>query len=282
MLVIDNNSKDDTFNVCDKFLPVSKFKFKYIFEPKQGLSNARNRGIKESSGDILIFTDDDVSVTDCWLSEYDSIYINMSPDCVFGKIIPDWNGRKPEWLDKSLEVVFGFLDYGDKCFVVENYNYEFFGANFSIRRDILLEIGGFDPKLGRTSDKLFIGEETLVFRWLMNNKKNIIYTPKSVVYHYIEEKSKTKEYLKKRHLDIASSIVSMSDHGKPRKFLGMPYFILRELIVFYCKFLPRFAYYYIVSEKTKLFSLQLKKIRNNTMILIYIQRLFKKDIKIDI
>jgi glycosyltransferase involved in cell wall biosynthesis len=67
LLVVDNNSKDDTRVVVDGFTRASGVNCRYIFEKEQGLSHARNRGIREAKGEIIAFTDDDVLLDRHWL-----------------------------------------------------------------------------------------------------------------------------------------------------------------------------------------------------------------------
>src|SRR5215472_12967431 len=67
VLVVDNNSTDETRDVVHAFCERNADRFRYIFEPKQGLSHARNAGIANSYGEVLAFTDDDVTVSPAWL-----------------------------------------------------------------------------------------------------------------------------------------------------------------------------------------------------------------------
>src|SRR5580658_11381821 len=67
ILVIDNNSRDKTREVVEEFVHRYPDRFRYVFEPKQGKSNALNTGIREARGEILAFTDDDVTVEAGWL-----------------------------------------------------------------------------------------------------------------------------------------------------------------------------------------------------------------------
>src|SRR3989344_835324 len=67
IIVIDNNSSDNTKGIVFNFIKKSKFKIRYIFEPELGLSKARNRGIKEAKGNIVAFIDDDILLANNWL-----------------------------------------------------------------------------------------------------------------------------------------------------------------------------------------------------------------------
>jgi glucosyl-dolichyl phosphate glucuronosyltransferase len=71
VIVVDNNSSDQTRQVIEDFCGWHLGRFRYVFEPKQGLSHARNAGIQEAQGNILAFTDDDVTVQPNWLQKPD-------------------------------------------------------------------------------------------------------------------------------------------------------------------------------------------------------------------
>ena len=49
ILVVDNNSNDQTRAVVEDLCRQYPGRFRYVFEPKQGLSNARNAGIRDSN-----------------------------------------------------------------------------------------------------------------------------------------------------------------------------------------------------------------------------------------
>src|SRR5260370_19639456 len=67
VLVIGNNCTDDTAEVVGSFRPQFGDRLRYIEEPKQGLSHARNRALAESRFEMIAFLDDDVDVDPNWL-----------------------------------------------------------------------------------------------------------------------------------------------------------------------------------------------------------------------
>src|SRR5208337_117373 len=86
ILVIDNNSSDNTFEVAGEFRSTSRVPVRYVKEEKQGLSHARNRGVVESKGKYVAFTDDD-AITDCeWVNALYEAFQKYGCDCVGGKI----------------------------------------------------------------------------------------------------------------------------------------------------------------------------------------------------
>src|SRR5690242_5540205 len=97
VLIVDNNCTDGTAEVVGSFresLPI-----RLIAEGRQGLAHARNRAAAEFRGDVLLFTDDDVRVGTSWLTAYqDAIRSFPDADYFGGRILPDWQGRKPRWI----------------------------------------------------------------------------------------------------------------------------------------------------------------------------------------
>src|SRR5574344_433968 len=71
IVLVNNNSTDETPLECSRFQTAfPQVNFRYFIETSQGLSYARNRGIEESMGDILVYVDDDALVNREYLSAY--------------------------------------------------------------------------------------------------------------------------------------------------------------------------------------------------------------------
>ena len=68
LLVVDNNSKDQTREVVEGF--AGRLPLRYLFEPRQGKTCALNLALKEAKGDLLLFTDDDVRLDPGWLASF--------------------------------------------------------------------------------------------------------------------------------------------------------------------------------------------------------------------
>jgi glycosyltransferase involved in cell wall biosynthesis len=278
VIVVDNNSVDRTADVCREFAQVARMAFRRVVELSQGLSFARNRGLREARGVAVAFTDDDTIVDSAWLSTYVQEFKDDTTDCVFGRIVPEWNGRRPEWLSNSLIGLYGHLDYGPSRLIVADMDHEFFGANFCVRRRALTDLGGFDVRLGRTKDELFIGEETRVYRELVRQGKRIVYNPAIHVRHVIQEHMKEKAYLLRYFRDTAESLVYAAQPSR-RKVFGIPYFRLREFATFYGLAVPRFLNLAVRRDAPGLFALRLHLLRFNRMLLLYTRALVRGDVK---
>jgi len=162
VLVVDNNSIDDTSGVCSRF--DDRLPLRYVFEAEQGLSNARNRAIAECAGKLLVFTDDDVIVDKDWLVEYEKGMTGF-PDAAFfgGRVLPLWEMSRPGWLrDEKMPLLSGLLvnyDIGTESRWYSESDPGPFGASFAITRELFEKISGFRPDLGVKGDVPGRGEE---------------------------------------------------------------------------------------------------------------------------
>lgn len=166
IIVIDNNGTDGTASVVAS--AVSKLPVRCIIESRQGLSHARNRGIAEATGDLLVFIDDDVRPDRRWLHGYRRAAADFADAGFFGgRIRPYWPQGRPTWVhDENLDLlagVFGNFDLGDATRAWQHGEPGPFGANFAVRRELFKALGCFNPQFGRAGADLGRGEESEFF-----------------------------------------------------------------------------------------------------------------------
>lgn len=185
IVVVDNNSTDNTRDVVRGLIGTSRIPIRYVFEGSQGLSHARNSGIRESHGEILAFIDDDAVAEKQWLSRLMSGYDNEKVGCVGGKIELIWPFEKPDWVTPPMEMPLGKLDYGDS---VRELKFPLvpFGGNISIRKTVFDALGSFSTKLGRDLKTLLSNEELELCSRIVQNGWTIKYVPDAVVHHKVD------------------------------------------------------------------------------------------------
>lgn len=273
LVVVNNNSSDDTADVCRRFAATERLRFTYCEERKQGLSHARNCGVAAATGNVVIFTDDDITVPSDWLAGYAGVFVRTGADCVFGKIVPDWGGQgPPSWYDDAFSMIFGKLDYGDRELIVNSRRHEFFGANFAVDRKLIVDYGGFDPALGRTPDKLYISEERKLFLRLVADRRKIVYAPNICVRHHISERMRSKQYIEQYYRDTAVSLVNIAPVNPGRQVFGVPYFRLIEFLRTLVMFVPRAVLRIARGEWHRIFPLRLELMRSVRVVGLYISR----------
>lgn len=152
VIVVDNNSTDDTREVVEKFANKVP-NLRYCLETKVGLSHARNRGWQEARGEYVAYTDDDCKLPPQWLTVAKEIIEKVSPGVFGGYVLPFYNIPKPKWFKDSYGTLKKAEDFTNK-------SPNFIGCNIFIRRHILENLQGFDTNLGMTGKKIAYGEET--------------------------------------------------------------------------------------------------------------------------
>ena len=195
ILIIDRNK-----GLYDKFRnDIKPYKdIKLGLSTLHGLSNARNKGVELSSGDIIAFIDDDSIADKNWIANLVKNYIDPSIIGVGGKMKPLWIDDIAHWIPEEFYWAIGcsyMSQREDKHCIRSN-----FGSNMSFRKDVFEKVGKFDDKFGLVDDLMRTGEETELSIRATNIIKNskIIYDPDAIVYHKIFDFRKSLSYLSKR------------------------------------------------------------------------------------
>ncbi|WP_404790629.1 glycosyltransferase family 2 protein [Altericista sp. CCNU0014] len=154
VLVVDNRSTDNTSAICQSFQ--ARFaRFRYVYEPMQGLSKARNTGWRVSQSPYIAYLDDDAIPCQGWIEAILTVFetVQPKPVSIGGPIYPLWEIPRPDWVTPVMETLFTMLDGGDVPRWFEDDEYPW-GANVIYRRDALEKAGGFCEQLGRKGQSL--------------------------------------------------------------------------------------------------------------------------------
>lgn len=207
ILLINNNSTDTTETLCSKFQEdYPQIDFQYHLETNQGLSYARNRGVKESKGEILVFVDDDATVFDTYLNSIDQLFKDY-PDAraCGGPIVPVYEVEKPKWLSPYTEQLLGGTLYeGDKVKPFKNGKFPG-GGNSAFRKEIFERYGLFNVELGRKGTGLIGAEEKDLYDRLTRGNETFYYLPEMGIHHYIPAKKLSESHFKELTYSIGKS-----------------------------------------------------------------------------
>ena len=198
VIVVDNNSTDDTQEVATRFrqTPFAAGRgVVCVLESKQGHAFARNRAIAESTGDLVLWTDDDVLVGEDWVANYVQSASEQPDVCFWGSaIVPRFEAGKPKWIEQNwskLSGCFAARDLGEKSiqFTADRLPY---GANFAVRGEVQ-RANVFDAQLGRQGDEVLGEDELDLMRRLIQAGHRGRWLPSAPVEHLIpSERSSTK------------------------------------------------------------------------------------------
>lgn len=206
LIVVDNNSRDDTRAVVESFAAAPKAP-RYVFESAQGSSFARNRAIQEASAqsDLIIFTDDDMLGGPEWLSLIVEPFTrpgNERVGAVAGDVIPVFPDGLPRWLDKQWEPLAFRADVGPL-----RPSQLPMTANLALRAPVLREIGAFRTDLGRFGNKLTGSEDHELARRVWSAGYTIWYSPPAGLQHQIPADRLRFKYAFKMAFDSSRSRV---------------------------------------------------------------------------
>lgn len=195
VLVVDNNSKDQTREVVNGFCLRYPGRFRYLFEPRQGKSHALNTGIREAGGEILAFLDDDVIVEPVWLQNLTANLHDGKWAGAGGRILPQQTFVCPPWM--ALEGPFGlggalcgFFDRGNNPGDLDVGPH---GANMAYRKAMFQKYAGFRTDLGPPPGQIQ-GEDTEFGLRLLGAGERLRYEPSAIVRHPVLEERLNKKY----------------------------------------------------------------------------------------
>ena len=186
VVVIDNASTDPRMReVC-----AARDWVRYVHEPLVGLDFARNRAIREASGEVVAFLDDDVVVDRDWLRGLRRVWAeNPDAGCVTGLVLPMVLKTEAQILFEEgggfrrgfRPIRYGPERFGDPLFPCGAGRFGA-GANMSLRRALVLRLGGFDEALD-TGRPLPGGGDLDIFYRVLRAGAPLVYEPQVAVYH---------------------------------------------------------------------------------------------------
>jgi GT2 family glycosyltransferase len=180
VLVINNGSSDGTSVLLAREQErVLKFSLKAVEESRRGKAAALNRGLAESSGQIVALLDDDVVVHPDWLAAHFRAHRGTRFAAVQGRVLPGWHlagaqGAHPGRLHEHNVLV---IDYGDEFREIRG----FVGTNVSFKREVFETTGFFDVRLGPGAAGY--SEDTEYARRVRGAGFKIGYAPDAIAYH---------------------------------------------------------------------------------------------------
>ena len=198
ILVVDNNSTDQTREVAEELSAQHPGRIRYVREPRLGKSYALNTGIRESTADVLVFVDDDVTVEPRWLWNLTKPLADGRCAGIGGRTLLSERFTPPPWMAMEgpyrLEFVLApMFDFGDEPRKLEVPPY---GANMAYRREMFEKYGVFRTDLGPSPDPEIPrpNEDTEFGRRLLAAGEQLRYEPSAVVHHPVHKNRLDKAY----------------------------------------------------------------------------------------
>lgn len=237
VLVVDNNSNDQTPRVVEEFNQRFPGRFRYLFEAHPGKSHGLNAGVRAARGDILAFIDDDVTAEVTWLQNLTAILHDGEWAGSGGRILLERNFSPPRWLaldgPYNMGGMLAAFDLGEKSGKLDEPPY---GTNMAFRKEIFKKYGDFRTDLGPRPGSKIRNEDTEFGRRLMAAGERLWYEPSAVVHHPVPQDRLTKEYLLDWWFDYGRALTREKGKGPrvagiPRHYLSIPRMVATHLSV---------------------------------------------------
>jgi glycosyltransferase involved in cell wall biosynthesis len=246
ILVVDNNSTDETPTVLRRMADAPGYPVRYAAEQRQGKSFALNRAFTLARGDVIALTDDDVLPANAWLTTIADRFRSEPIVFAFGKVLPRWSVLPPpELLTHRARDLWGplaLVDYGDEPIRYTPSGFRSLrlpiGANLAVRRDALERVGGWRTDLGRVDNSLVCGEDReLCVRLFRAGLYEGMYDPRISVHHHVPRARLTRRYFRRWFYWHGRTMARMADSffvdldlTRVPHIAGVPRFVYRELL----------------------------------------------------
>ena len=259
VLVVDNKSTDQTREVIEDFCRRYPGRFRYLFEPQAGKSNALNAGIREARADVLAFLDDDVTVEPAWLQNLTAGLENGQWAGAAGRIFLEWPSSLPSWVATEgpySRCPFPSFDEGPEAKQITTPP---FGTNMAFQRAMFEKYGSFRTDLGPSPNRDIPcpGEDTEFGRRLIDGGERLRYEPSAVVHHPVSPNRVDKRYFLNWWYDEGRASIRVFGVRRGTKWYvaGIPLYLLRSLVLWTLRWMtavdprPRFYYKVVVWGK---------------------------------
>ena len=196
-LVVDNASTDATPDVVRGMAERHPGRIRLVREPVLGHSSARNRGVRESRGDVIAFTDDDARVTPGWLRALVVTCERPQVGCAGGPVRAVLVEPLPAWVTPPFLPYLALFEKGTEE-VGLSYNEYPRGVNMAFPRQSFREVGLFSTAFGLKGRSLLYYDEIELCYRLERLGRRILYVPDAVVNHAIHAERLTVAWFTRR------------------------------------------------------------------------------------
>jgi glycosyltransferase involved in cell wall biosynthesis len=234
IIVVNNNSTDNTQAILDEFISKNPSRIRSIFESRQGVHYARNKAAKLAIGEILYYTDDDM-IADVDLLEniIKPFAYDKEVASVTGKVLPKWeSGKPPTWILKFCSNGLLSLNFKrNEELIISINDVNIYSCHQALRKDVFLKSGGFNPE--NTAGEWIGDGETGLNIKIKNLGYKFGYISTAITEHIIPKERTTQKYLNRRYRNQANcdSYAQYRVLFFEKKELNMPNIIMKNYIL---------------------------------------------------
>ncbi len=219
VIVVDNDPQTTGKASIEKAKLQTNLDLKYFTQPIKNISMTRNKAVKEASGELILFIDDDGVADQNWVQHMVSSLIKYEADGVFGTVLPYYHEECPEWIKSG--------DFFDRLIQASGEPTRFMRTgNCLIKASLLKSVEGpFDPKFGLSG-----GEDSNLFGKLKSKGAKFVFCKEGIVYDYVPLERANLNWLMKRRFRNGTTFVKNSIHRSKYKLVARLYYFTRSIL----------------------------------------------------
>ncbi|HEY0172549.1 MAG TPA: glycosyltransferase [Pyrinomonadaceae bacterium] len=194
VLVVDNNCTDRTPEVLGRHLSAGRIPLRAVTEPRQGLTPARVRGVKNTRGEWVAFVDDDCLLAEDWVGQAARFAAEHAECGAFGgQVIPRWEVTPPPYV-LGRRYAYACKYHGE----TPHRRPWLAGAGLVVRREALTACGWLNKQYleDRTGARLVSGGD-MEIALRVGAKHELWYNPACRLEHVIPARRMSREYVRR-------------------------------------------------------------------------------------
>ncbi len=232
ILVVDNNSSDDTQEVLRELAQLEGTSLRFVRETKQGIVHARNRAIDESRNSAyLVFIDDDELPGPSWLNAAVDALDREEAECVGGEIRVSLSvAERPSWLEEELLPFLGEVKHSAEPFWVTDRSTPVWSGNIAFRLSLFADGLRFDSRYNRQGHAVGGGEDAIMLDLLLKRRVRIRYRPDMVIDHFVDAWKLRRGYFLKLHYNSGWKMGRWELPDYPHTVCGLPPFMVAQAL----------------------------------------------------
>lgn len=221
ILIVDNGSTDSTPDVVESFK--DRLQLSYVYEPRTGLSHARNCALALARTEYIVYLDDDGVPDTSWLRSISMGIHKYIPDIFGGPYVPYYTRPRPSWYLDTFGSAHLDLPEGDVDAAIC-----FSGGNMGWRVDLLNQLGGFDPNLGMIGDRLRLGEETAL-QITLRSRPDLrrVFLPQMSMQHHVAATKMSLRYIAMRSFVYGTQLHLINPNDQLCMQVSLPTVLLK-------------------------------------------------------
>jgi glycosyltransferase involved in cell wall biosynthesis len=232
LVIVDNVSTDATRTIVESYggrLPVT-----YLYTEKRGQNAARNVGLGHLEGDLVVFTDDDVTPEPDWLEQLRAAADSHPDYAMFGgTIVPRWAVTPPDWILRSVDHGVAFTATDPEQAEGPILANLVWSPNMAIRRAIFDAGRRFDEDVGPNGASYAMGSETDFTTRLAEDGYKAWFCRRAVVHHFVRSSQFDRAWLLGRAVRFGRGMYRRQLRSTPAPgplAFGVPRYLVRMII----------------------------------------------------